>query len=45
MNSDWLESAIRALYGNIGPLDREEVVWLLLGLLARIKAIEDKDET
>lgn len=44
MNIDCLERSIRDLYCNTGPLDREEVIGVLLGLLARIKALEDKEE-
>ncbi len=41
--TDQLERDIRhVLYSNTGPLDRDEVGMLLLGLLDRIQTIEAK---
>ena len=50
MTTDSLEQAIRDLYSNSGPLDRHEVIGLLLEIFARIEALEDtiralKDKT
>lgn len=38
--NDELEKEIRSLYYEKGPLDRGDIVILLLGLLARITTLE-----
>lgn len=40
--TDQLERDIRHLLCDAGPLDRDDVVMLLLGLLDRIQSIEAK---
>ena len=39
---DYLENKIRQLFCDTGPLERDQVVVLLLGLLDRIQELEAK---
>lgn len=38
-----LNQEIRALYGNQGPLERDDIVPILLALLDRIEKLEDAE--
>jgi hypothetical protein len=40
--NDFLEKEIRQLFCDTGPLERDQVVMLLLGLLDRIQELEAK---